>query len=245
MKLFKLMATTAITTMAVAAMSVSASAMTASYNEATTDATGSVTLGTTLTADGQRTLLVLYTDVFNDFPAEDATATASTSVTVSETDIVQIDQQDSFGTVVVGDLSAKSTAEQEELIKVYNTLADADKTKEAYDKLVADCEESATYYVRVGGAATIETAKFTVPTTATLPEDPSAEPEAPAYTLGDVTGNDKIEADDAGAVLNHVAKLITLADNALLAADTTGNSKIEADDAGAILNYVAKLISEF
>ena len=37
MKLFKLMATTAITTMAVAAMSVSASAMTAKYNEATAD----------------------------------------------------------------------------------------------------------------------------------------------------------------------------------------------------------------
>lgn len=64
-------------------------------------------------------------------------------------------------------------------------------------------------------------------------------------TLGDVTGDGEIKADDSGAILNHVVSLITLTGNELKAADTTKDGDVKADDAGAILNYVVGLITEF
>ena len=228
MKLFKLMATTAITTMAVAAMSVSASAaMTAKYVPATETETGKVTLATELTAD-QRTLLVLNNDVFGDF-AENAVENAS----VSEGDIVQIDQDAAFGTVVVGDLQKAMDDANAVLLAAYEN---SDKSKDAYAALTKDWQASKTYYVRVGGAATIETASFDVETTAVLP---GAEPEAPAYTYGDVDNNGTINATDAGWVLSKYANSSLELQVPDEYADVDANDTINATDAGWVLSKYA------
>lgn len=63
--------------------------------------------------------------------------------------------------------------------------------------------------------------------------------------LGDVTGDGQIQADDSGAILNHVVSLAILEGDALAAADVTKDGAVQADDAGAILNYVVGLITEF
>ena len=130
MKLFKLMATTAVTAIAATALAVSASAMTATYSN------GAVTLGDIATEADQYTLLVLNND----------------ATTVTKDDIVQIGQSGTkFTTVTVGDLVAP---------------LDANNTKVNAGEEGVEWIESATYTVRVGGAATgYEEAQFTVETT--------------------------------------------------------------------------------
>lgn len=57
----------------------------------------------------------------------------------------------------------------------------------------------------------------------------------PAYILGDVDGNEKIEAGDARLALRASVELETLDETQKLAADIDGNGKIEASDARSIL----------
>lgn len=232
MKLFRLLTTTAITTMAVAAMTVSASALEAKYNEATTDEAGTVVTGS-VTLDGitseaeQKTLLVLNNDVFGDFDK-----TAAKEEGISNTDIVQIDQDASFGTVVVGDLQAAMNTANAAALATYEK---AGKTTEAYETLKENWQASKTYYVRVGGDGSIETAMFTVETTAVMPD---AEPVAPAYTLGDVNIDTLIDMGDAAAVLNHYTGDAVITDaTAKLAADVNIDTLIDMGDAAAILNH--------
>ena len=63
--------------------------------------------------------------------------------------------------------------------------------------------------------------------------------------LGDVNGDDKVDALDASLVLQHDAGLVTLKDDALAAADVNGDKKIDALDASLILQFDAGLISKF
>jgi hypothetical protein len=169
MKLFKLMATTAITTMAVAAMSVSASAMTATYTAPVGDAAGSVTLSDIATTAEQKTLLILNKDAEN----------------VVEGDIVQIDQDATLTSVAVGDLAAAIDAANQTALEAYEA---GEKNADTYATLTAAWKASTDYFVRVGGDGSIERYTLTVNTTKTLPEAPAEVPDEPVsqWGIGDV-----------------------------------------------------------
>ena len=138
MKLFKLLTTTAITTMAVAAMSVSASAaLEATYTAPTTDAAGSVALTGIETTAEQKTLLILNNDATN----------------VVEGDIVQIDQDATLTSVAVGDLAAAIDAANQTALDAYNA---GEQNADTYATLTAAWKASTDYFVRVGGDGTIE-----------------------------------------------------------------------------------------
>ncbi|MBQ3053566.1 MAG: hypothetical protein IJC89_01515 [Clostridia bacterium] len=66
-----------------------------------------------------------------------------------------------------------------------------------------------------------------------------------AYTLGDVTGDDSINASDALRTLRIAAKLYEPTDAEKAAADVNGDSIINASDALRILRYAAKLITSW
>ena len=63
--------------------------------------------------------------------------------------------------------------------------------------------------------------------------------------IGDVDGNGTINAEDAGLVLQYVAKQASFNSDQMAAADTNHDGHITAEDAGMILQYVAKQITEF
>ena len=63
--------------------------------------------------------------------------------------------------------------------------------------------------------------------------------------LGDVNGDGHITVSDATLVQKHVAKLITLTDDALAAADTNKDGYITIADATLIQKYAAKMIDHF
>lgn len=124
--------------------------------------------------------------------------------------------------------------------------------QDAADKIVSDDEagtgtfenmglrnqliDGHTYVMKIGGenvaAEGILRAEFTIE-------------NGQVVMLGDVTGDGQIQADDSGAILNHVVSLAILEGDALAAADVTKDGAVQADDAGAILNYVVGLITEF
>lgn len=95
------------------------------------------------------------------------------------------------------------------------------------------------YIVRIGGE--------TIDTIDKLIEIPLkvSSGEEPTYVLGDVDGVPGINANDATTVAKHVAGLITLEGDNLLAADVDGVKGINANDATTIAKYVAGLITEF
>ena len=66
----------------------------------------------------------------------------------------------------------------------------------------------------------------------------------PTYTLGDVTGDGKVNALDAAFVLRYDAGLIGPDKLDLSVADVTGDGKVNALDAAFILRYDAGLIPE-
>ena len=236
MKLFKLLTTTAITTMAVAAMSVSASAaLTATYTYDSANSVGTIELsGIEKYENTQLTLLVLSDNV--------------NSITEENKEVIkQIDQgtNSEIADVKVADLSALSSAEQTTLVEEYNALADADKTKEAYDKLVADYKESATYYVRVGGTQdenknyVILTGEFTVPTTVALPTAPSTEPEGTLVEqgYGDLDESGEPDPYDAALVLGWYDYELDLDENQLLMGDIDQSGEPDPYDAALILGW--------
>ena len=65
--------------------------------------------------------------------------------------------------------------------------------------------------------------------------------EKPAYTLGDVDGNGKIEPADALWILQSLVDAKTLDDSQILAADIDKNGKIEPVDALKILQYLVDI----
>ncbi|MBQ6864226.1 MAG: hypothetical protein IJO14_08315, partial [Clostridia bacterium] len=67
------------------------------------------------------------------------------------------------------------------------------------------------------------------------------ERSAPAYTLGDVDNNGKIEAADARLALRAAVKLETLTETQTQAADADKNGKLEAADARLILRAAVGL----
>lgn len=64
-------------------------------------------------------------------------------------------------------------------------------------------------------------------------------------TLGDVDGDDDIDAADALLTLKAVVKLVTLTEDQIACADVDGNQSIEAGDALLILQKVVNLIEIF
>ena len=69
----------------------------------------------------------------------------------------------------------------------------------------------------------------------------SGKTESP-LKLGDVNGDNIIDANDALAVLKHAAQLVLLSDSALKAADLDNDGTIDANDALTILKIAAQLI---
>lgn len=69
--------------------------------------------------------------------------------------------------------------------------------------------------------------------------------EKPAYTLGDVNGDGKINADDAVLVLRYAVELTEFNETQKLAADVSKDGRINADDAVLILRFAVNLITEF
>lgn len=61
--------------------------------------------------------------------------------------------------------------------------------------------------------------------------------EKPKYTLGDVDNDGKINSSDALLVLQHSVEILTLKDNALLAADVDKDGRILSSDALLILQH--------
>ena len=72
-----------------------------------------------------------------------------------------------------------------------------------------------------------------------------AEESKPAYILGRVNDDDKIDASDALMVLQHSVYLITLTDPNLSAADVDASGAVDASDALYILQYSVELIEQF
>ncbi len=229
MKLFRLLSTTAI---AVAALAVSASAMTANYVAPQGEETGKVNLAGITTTAAQKTLLVLNEDATN----------------VAEDDIVQIDQAESFATVTVGDLATDIDADNAELVEAYN---ETEKTKADWDILDAAWTESATYFVRVGGSGTIETATFTVDTTVVKPEAPADLPPEPELTLveqgyGDVDGVNGPDEWDATLIVDYMFGTIdeNISEEQYMMGDIDQMNGPDEWDATLIVDYMFGMLDD-
>ena len=227
MKLFKLLTTTAITTMAVAAMSVSASAaLEATYTAPTTDAAGSVALTGIETTAEQKTLLILNNDATN----------------VVEGDIVQIDQDATLTSVAVGDLAAAIDAANQTALDAYNA---GEQNADTYATLTAAWKASTDYFVRVGGDGTIEKYTLTVNTTKVMPEAPAEVPDEPELPpVGDIDNDGDWTTFDALEMLNYEAGEASLFDDyeyedALKIGDIDADDDITTFDALEVLNYEA------
>ena len=75
---------------------------------------------------------------------------------------------------------------------------------------------------------------------------PSAEPDdsqgnTSKYMLGDVNGDNKINASDARRILRYLAEFEDLSASGLKAADVDKNNKVNATDARRLLRYIAEL----
>ena len=71
---------------------------------------------------------------------------------------------------------------------------------------------------------------------------PSAQP---AFMLGDVNGDEKVDITDATMIQKAVAELIELDENQQLAADVNEDNKVDITDATMIQKYVAEMIDHF
>jgi len=69
--------------------------------------------------------------------------------------------------------------------------------------------------------------------------------EVPEYFYGDVDFDGKVSVKDATALQKHLAKIITLEEDALYFGDVDGNEKNTISDATLIQKYVAKMIDIF
>ena len=67
----------------------------------------------------------------------------------------------------------------------------------------------------------------------------------PAYKLGDVNGDGKINVTDAMVALRYAVKKITANDLIVEAADVNSDGKVNVTDAMQILRYAVKKITEF
>lgn len=66
----------------------------------------------------------------------------------------------------------------------------------------------------------------------------------PAYTAGDINGDDAVDLLDLMQCLNHVSKKSLLEGSAYVSADVDGNGTVDLIDLMRILNYVSKKTSE-
>lgn len=263
MKLFKLLTTTAITTMAVAAMSVSASAaLEATYTYDSANSVGTVALsGLPESATTQLTLLVLDQD----------------ATTVTEGMIKQIDQgtNNEIAAVKVADLSPD--AANQTLLNTYNaalaTYEESDKGDEAFAAIetawntldAAWAANSESYYVRVGGTQDsngkyiILADDFTVATTLTKPTKPvkedqggSEEPEEPIsqYLKGDINKDEWIDSSDALIMLYYEIETPgyiydEASEEDKFLGDVTGDEWIDSSDALEALYLEIELPSAY
>ena len=65
------------------------------------------------------------------------------------------------------------------------------------------------------------------------------------YELGDIDGDEKINARDAKLVMQHFTKKITLTEEQQERAEVSGDGKINARDAKLIMQYFTKKIDKF
>ena len=64
-------------------------------------------------------------------------------------------------------------------------------------------------------------------------------------TIGDVNGDDQVDARDLTALARHVARIETITDTTLLLnADVTGDGDVTSADLTKLARYVARIISE-
>lgn len=68
--------------------------------------------------------------------------------------------------------------------------------------------------------------------------------EGPAYTRGDVTGDNDITLADAMKIAQYVAKKVDLTATEMLAADVTGEGSVTLADAMKIAQFIAKKITD-
>ncbi len=65
------------------------------------------------------------------------------------------------------------------------------------------------------------------------------------YILGDVNGDQKIDADDLTVIAKFVAKITVFDIDALAAADVNTDGRVDSDDLTQMAKYIAKIISSF
>ena len=132
--------------------------------------------------------------------------------------------------VVVSSDSTK-TLNDKTIYYIDQKQADSGVSFQVYPKTLSD----GTYYVYLSSNAS--NGITALEPVATI------EAKGPAYMLGDVNENKRIDTNDAVQILQHLAKLRTLTGNSLLAANTNGKGGVDTNDAVQILRYLAKLSS--
>lgn len=85
-----------------------------------------------------------------------------------------------------------------------------------------------------------ETTKATEPTETTVPEVITK-----LYLMGDADLNGKVNVRDVTTIQKHVARILTLTDDALVTSDVNEDLKLNVKDATVIQKYLAKIKVEF
>lgn len=130
--------------------------------------------------------------------------------------------------------------------KIYNYCCTAEDIESTVFKLdgnvfVLNGDKTSTGY-REGSWLTVEDIPVTEPSTA-----PSTAPTEPVktYILGDADMSGKVNVKDATLIQKHVAGLVVIENEGLLAADADLNGTINVKDATAIQKYVAGMDTGF
>ena len=76
----------------------------------------------------------------------------------------------------------------------------------------------------------------TISVSSEVAEEPEPEPEE--ITLGDVNGDDEIDANDLAIVINHIVNHVAISGDAAKAADVNGDDEIDANDLAVLINYI-------
>ena len=84
-------------------------------------------------------------------------------------------------------------------------------------------------------------ADYSNPTAPTNPPTPTTPPVGSTYTLGDVTGDNKVTLADALAMQDHVSGRFALTGDRLAAAKITGSANVTVTDILAIRQFLAKM----
>ena len=56
--------------------------------------------------------------------------------------------------------------------------------------------------------------------------------------MGDVNGDDEIDANDLAIVINYIVNHVAISGDAAKAADVNGDDEIDANDLAVLINYI-------